>query len=253
MMFLFKKKEIHLDVFTNRPEVMEYYPVDYATKFYPDWWKALPKEYEPSGMFFPASTMKRCVGFTDYHKYGIIIPLWSDLAFVTHPGIIAGSSWKFSDEISSAVSHDTQQFAGFDPDNKYAHIKINSPWIFNCGEEINFTWSQPSWNFNNHSDYFIPPGVLNYKYQCATNINMFINVNNSQNSRKFMIEAGQPMINILPMSERQIKIHRHVLNEQEYKTRVSLGYNLKFTNKYTSQKIIRQSNEKRCPFGFGGK
>lgn len=247
MMFWFKKKEIHLDVFTYRPEVFEYYPVDHAKRFFPDWWKNMPKEVELEGTFWPTPTIKRCVGFLDYYKNGIIIPLWSDMAIHTHP---LSCNWQFSDGRTNSISHPAEQIGEYIDSNQYRHIKIESPWIFKCKEEVNFVWTQPDWNFENHSDYFMPPGVLNFKYNMGTNINMFVD---KREEKKYIIPAGQPMVNIIPMSERTVKIHKHLVEPLEYDRMTSLANISTFVNKYRNNKSIMKSNESRCPFHFGSK
>ena len=246
-MFLFKKKEIRLDVFTYRPEVLEYYPVDYSRKFYPQWWKNIPNEYIAQDTFWPVSTIKRCAGFLDYYSNGVVIPLWCDVAIDTHP---LHCQWKFSDDITTSVSHPSEQLGDFIDCNQYRHIKIESPWLFNCKEEISFVWTQPDWNFEQHAEFFIPPAVINYKYNMGTNINLFVD---KREEKRYIISAGQPMVNIIPMSERKLKIHKHLLDKQEYDKKSSLSYASRFTNKYRNNKAILKSKESRCPFGFGSK
>ena len=48
-MFFFRKPKLVVDAFTSElyQHAFDYAPVDYATKFYPDWWKKLPKMSKP--------------------------------------------------------------------------------------------------------------------------------------------------------------------------------------------------------------
>ena len=247
MIFLFKKKELHLDVFTYRPEVLEYYPVDYASKFYPEWWKKLPKEYEEEGKFWPTSTMKRCVGFTDYYRNGIVVPLWSDLAIKTHP---LSFNWQFSDRKTQIQVHQYEQMQGYLDPNQYSHAKIVTPWALVCKEDVNFVWTQPTWNFERVSDIIIPPAVVNYKHNSGTNINVFFD---KREEKKFIIPAGQPMVNMIPATERRLVIHKHLVDEPEFLKKSISSYESTFVNKYRNNKSITESNESRCPFGFGSK
>lgn len=247
MIFLFKKKKLHLDIFTYRPEVMEFYPVDYATKFYPEWWKKLPREFEPEQTFWPMSTMKRCTGFTEYYKNGIVIPMWSDMAIKTHP---LEFNWHFADRLTECDSHPYEQMYGYLDPSQYKHLKIVSPWLFKCKEEVNFVWTQPTWNFERVSDIIIPPAVVNYKYLSGTNINLFVD---KREEKKFILHAGQPMVNLLPMTERTVVIHKHVVTKKEYDSLNLHSYQSTYVNKYKNNRDLSKAKEKQCPFGFGSK
>jgi hypothetical protein len=72
--------------------------------------------------------------------------------------------------------------------------------------------------------------------------------------RTFRMSAGQPLVNLLPMSERPVKIHLHEVSNEEY---LKVGSRDRvFTygrNKYKKNREFLQKNEGRCPFGFDKK
>lgn len=243
--FLFKKSELHLDVFTSRSGVFELYPVEYGNNFFPEWWKKLSKEYYHEGSIYPSSTMKRCDGFIQYYKNSITIPLWSDLMLKINRN--DSVDWQFSDMVTNASSHPKVQMEGFMDDKEFAHVKIESPWIFKSKDEISWVWTQPIWNFKNSFDVLIPPASVNYKYNNSTNINMLID---QTEDKKILLPAGLPMVNLFPMTEKKVVIHSHLVSNEEYSKIHDATYASTFINKYKNAKKILQEKESKCPFHF---
>jgi hypothetical protein len=91
-------------------------------------------------------------------------------------------------------------------------------------------WVQNTWGFRNPGNFIIPPGIVNYKYNSTTDINMFFSFQNLQEN--LLIKEGTPMVNIVPMDDRRVKVHVHKLSD---------GTTKNLINKY----------ESKCPFGFG--
>lgn len=242
MFFFSKRTTIHLDVFTSRKDVFDFYPVDHTEKFFPEWWKALPNHVVSSDGFSPMGTMKRCVGVSQYYGNGITIPLWSDLYVnVIEDNLI----WQFSDKISEAAPHPEIQMTGYLDMQNHRHLKLISPWYFNCKEEVRWLWTQPIWNFHEPTKIIIPPANIEYKYNPGTNVNIFFN---ADEYRVISMEAGQPLANIYPVTERHLKIHHHLVSNEEYARIGSLSSTTKFLSKYLNNRRILKSKEKKCPF-----
>jgi len=248
MMFFFKPKVIHLDCFTSNASAFELFPIDYSYKFYPDWWKKLPKkietENERKGFML---TMKGCVGLTEFYQNSITIPLWTDFLIKTNREKGYYDHF-FSDGSTTMGQHAPEQMQGLYDSSKYLHIKILSPWHFNCKEDVRFTWTQPTWNFNPIDQILIPPAIIDYKYQNGTNINFFLPIRNEKHDT--LLECGQPLVNISPMSERKVKLHNHLLTNDENLALLQKNRAVSFFGKYNKIKKIMQSKEKKCPFGF---
>ena len=247
MLFFFKSKTVHLDCFTYRPEVYEYYPIDYSHKFYPDWWKKLPKNYTSEEFWGRNATMKTCLGFNLFYSNSITIPLWTDMDIKLDKG--NSIELRFADQTTTGGTHSSLQSSGMLNENEYSHFKLQSPWRFTCKEEVRWTWTQTLYNFYNVGDIIIPPGIVDYKYQHGTNINMFINLLN--NKKLMSLDANQPLVNITPLSEKKVKLHTHLVDEKEF-GKISLkGFSGKFINKYLNGKKINQEKEQsKCPFHF---
>lgn len=246
MMFFFKRKKIVVDAFVSRPAIFEYAKIQETNKFLPEWWKKLPTKVTSvlsNSIELKYSTMKRCDGFLDLYRHGIIMPLWCDLTIKTTPD---NYSWNYSGSgLSPLESHPNWEY-GPEFDN-YIHLKIASPWIFSENTGVKFHFAPASWS---QIDYWktmvIVPGVIEYKNQCTTNINMFVPKINNQ----IQLEHGQPMVHIIPLSENNVEVRNHLLSDEEWRVkheRISWKNTFNGRLKFI-KKIEKQS---KCPFGFG--
>lgn len=248
-MFIFKKKTLNLDFFTSRPSAHDLFPPDYSNKFIPEWWKKLPQTFEKPGAFFPTGTIKSCYGFRSYYKQGFMIPLWSDFAIdVAQAGDI-NTRWKFSDD-SIASSHPPDQWDAYLSPLYYTHIKLHSPWFVTCKDPVDFIVQQPLWNQTEIGNYTLLPGVVDFKYQQSTQINMM--VKHLDNRRRFIIPSGTPIIQFVPLTDRKIKIHTHLVSVEEEEKIWKRPIKISFVNKYAKvKKIVSEREEKsKCPFSF---
>ena len=211
MIFLFPKKKIVLDCFTDQEHVIQTAPIAEATKHLPDWWKQLPSTYliTNTHIQFPSSTMKYCAGLIDYYKYSVAIPLWSDLLLKVKGTAFA---WQFADSTSEIETHDiSQQATGLF--NNHGHIKITNPWKLRTKENINWVWSYPLYGFSEeNADIKVAPGSLNFSKQPGANINMFIPLNQE---KSYMLKHGQVLAHLTPMTDKKIKIVRHLIDKKE--------------------------------------
>jgi hypothetical protein len=240
-MIFFKKQKLIVDFFTTRPDVYKYSPIDYAYKFYPHWWKKTPLTY--SKTFFERPTIKSCNGIIDTYKKGFIIPLWSDLALqVENKNIF----WHYADDISTCDFHDHQQWENYTDINKYYHLKIKSPWIAKCKDNINFYFTKPFWNHSLGVPYEILSGVLNFKYNNSTHIQMMIDI---QKNYIYNFKALTPMAHVIPFTDKELIIKNHLVDEHEFK---KIGNHRvgAFLNSYAKSMHISKKLENKCPFHF---
>ena len=242
-MFLFKKKKIVVDCFITHPAINELFPIQKASNFYPDWWKDLPKTFDRTtnyGLRIPSTTMKSCIGFTNLYTNGFMIPLWSDLIVETGP-----KNWAYEFSAPSEIhSHDPAQFG--EVVDKYHHLKIESPWVLREKSGVKFVWMGAIYNQMKQLDaYHIIPGIIDYKYNTGTNINMLF----PRVQQKVLIEAGTPLAHIIPMSDMDVQIKTHCVTEQELNKIETPSYVSSFLKKYTTNKNILESKERKCPFG----
>jgi hypothetical protein len=243
MLFFRKPKQVVVDCFTVEPIVKDLFSVQKANKFYPDWWKSLPNSYTTPNMLGELGTMKGCTGFTDLFKNSFSVPLWSDFKLTVDEN--KNFAYQFADQKSGLVLHDKQQRQGFMP--SYEHIKFIAPWQLVCKEDVQFVVMQPVWSQTGLEKFITPAGMVNFKYQHNVNINLFFP---TDTEGTYIFEAGQPILNIVPITEREVEFRTHTVSESEWMRINNIHSQVKFIDKY---KFIKRSYEKtgKCPFGFG--
>lgn len=234
----FKRKKIVVDAFTQNVNAFDLFPVESSNKFLPGWWKNLPANYfieNSNGISLKRTTLKSCVGFTNLYQNGFIIPLWSDLVIQTQGNIY---SYQFADNVSNIAFHGIEQIGS--EFTNHVHIKIVSPWKFREKSGIKFLYLEPTWN--EPADMFIqktPPGLVEFKYQHTTNVNIFLS-----NGRRYEWSAGKPLAHIIPMSDNEVEIKTHLVGEEEIVRAMNSGFPF-FNNGYIQSKKIK---ENKCPF-----
>jgi len=223
------------------PRVREFFSFKKANEFYPEWWKKLPKENLDAN-FYPAPTMKTCTGLIEHYQNGLILQMWSDVMFEMESYGNKNFKWQFADERTLAEEHNASQYRGYLNDHTldFSHIKIISPWYVYCKEEIPFLFLDAPWHGMN-DNYRMMPGTLDFKYQHSTNINLFLRHKEQKN--RFMIEAGTPIIHLVPLSEKKLIVHHHLISEEEYFKKEKASRPIKFIGDNIFSKKLS-----KCPF-----
>jgi hypothetical protein len=245
MNFFIKRSKVIIDCFTDNLNAAEYFPIAESNNFYPDWWKNLPKTHvvgESSGIEIAKSTMKSCDGFIALYKQGFMIPLWSDLIVETQAN---GFRYTFADEISHIGSHDYDQMST--EFMSYIHFKIQSPWFLKESKGIEFLFTQPTYNqVKSLSDWHILPGIVDFKYQRATNINFV-----ASRGRRIQINAGHPVAHLIPLTEKEIDLRIHLINPSNIEDlKIKNNFYPFFRGSYKKiKKILEEKERKKCPFG----
>jgi hypothetical protein len=240
MLFKFLQKPIVLDCFTTSEQLVNIAPINHAYKTYPEWWNNLPPHAEQDGIEF--SNMRSCIGMTEFFKHSIHIPMWCDLFLeVLEDG---GYRWQFSDPEKACSIHPKYQYGDFMEDGKSGHMKLKSPWLLRCKEDINWVWTQPTYNFPQIFNITVLPGIVEYKDNVTTNVNFVIN---TSVQGKILIPVGQPIVSLTPMSERKVEVKRHVISEAEEKRMYSMFESASFSNIARKVKRMKEAN-KGCPY-----
>jgi len=242
----FFKKSVVLNCYTSHSGIFTYAPIKTASNFFPNWWKQLPKTYDSEKVIHPVSTMKQCIGFIDLYKHGFIIPMWSDVIFEIGKQGTTDYRYHFSDDHSRAIYHDANQRGTAYPELDFQHLKIDSPWIFTCDEPIDFLMTDVVWNKDDPSVMSVMPGVINFKYQCGTNINTIWK--RTSETTRHTIEFNTPICHLIPLTDRKIVLKLHLVSPEEYGRISGVSRRTKFFGKYRANKRILQ--ETKCPFHF---
>ena len=237
---------LHVDCFTACVPAYEYAPIENATKFYPEWWKKLPKEslgHQPKP-WIPQPTMKSCQGFIDSYRNSLIMPMWSDTLIKVNENnldVTFSHNWFHQ-------SHDYFQREGYL--KNFHHLKIISPWIFKTKQDIYWSFKKPIYNFENPLDFLLFEGVIEFKYQHSTNINIGIKKIN----KTIKLNFRDPIVLLTPHTEKKIKFKNHFVDSMEkfqmLSDKASAG--TVFVGKYLNNRRIKkqQEQEKKCPFHF---
>jgi len=267
-MFWFKKKKIVLDCFTLDPFSYEFTPITPATHHYPDWFTSLPSKIQihpdndtnvERGEKF-SNSMKHCRGITDMFRSSFTIPFWGQLKIVLNDQSSKGYFWQTSytlpDQKIAVHNHFPTQFEGF-LKGKYQNIKLQSPWKLKTNRYIKFLMTDATWCREELTNFTVLPGVLDFKYQSSTNVNLMVERLNT--NRDIIFEAGAPIAMLTALTEDDVEIKLHLVTEMEMKRimpfdRVDMPW-ASVASKYNRSKRFidtrDQLNNSKCPFGFG--
>ena len=233
-MFVFaKRSEIVLECFTARQDVFQYFPIANTGKHLPDWWKDLPRPVE--NLPTTQTNMRRCAGFVDLFRQGFVVPLWSDLGFTV--GDNKQLTWGYADSIANVDFHSVEQRGGFAPQAQYTNAKITPPWYVRSNSAVEWLFSAPTYNQASLTDYVVCPGVANFKYQFSVNVNIFIP---NEVPRTFVIPHGRPLVQLVPLTERKIKLKTHLVTDDEFLRLKTKVVRVSFVGAYDALKKVMQ-------------
>ena len=210
MFWFCKRKKVVVDAFTPHESVKNEYPIDVASKFLPQWWKDAQPSYLVDDLA-PHPTIKSCPGIIDLYSKGFMIPLWTDVVIEVQPEIFR---WQAADERAVLSSHTPEQWNMFVDSHQFAHLKLSNTWSIRTKENINWVFMAPYWNQNPADIYSTPPGIVNSYYTyMPLNIQLMI-------SRKalgmFNLHAGDPIAHVIPMTDKDIQIKTHVIDQKDW-------------------------------------
>jgi hypothetical protein len=100
------------------------------------------------------------------------------------------------------------------------------------------------------SSYILLPGTTEFKYQYSMNVNVLFMKGATKTTHR--LKFGQPLVHLTPLTERPIDLRHHMVTREEY-NKYMQGEKLSNTNRYREYRRVRESEESKCPFGFGGK
>ena len=238
-MFWKKKNTIVLDIYTDRPEMIKAYQPMLARKFIPDWWKNLPQYREedmPGYKEMPVATLKGCPAINDILKTGIIFPSWCEL----HAKIDKGGNKELHivpDHIQVA-EHDERDYVHHKPE--MAHLKVTSPWAIVEETGVKFLWIKPEWHQEKPLAYWTVPGIVDFKYQHASLLNMFIPYDT-----KLQINIGTPWLQLIPLSEKPVEVKCHLVSTEKFDQITSANTFISITGGYLKKiRDIRKQHER---------
>lgn len=218
-------------------------PIIKATKTLPKYFHNLPQDefklkYDEEKYFISdsVSTLRSCYGFLEYFKKAITICHWTDLFLE-----ISKEQYKFYSAFTLPEEHLKEQIGhGF---KNYHHIKLASPWRFREKSGIQFAWIGAEWNLEEFN-FKILPGIINFSINCYTNINIML----PKEEKSYVIPAGLPLVNLIPLTDKKIEIKNHLVTVEEMNSISGNNPNSVYFHGWrTAQKLLR-NNTKKCPF-----
>ena len=243
--FFHRTPKINLDCFTTNNCVYTHTPIVRSSKTLPDWWKGL-ESYEPhfehseQKPFHLVSnrTAKDCYAIIELYKRGVMIENWCDISFYMEDGRY--NYWYADGEAPQA--HDKKQVGYAFP--HHHQIKLISPWVFRETTGVKFLWLGAEWSLDK-LEIKVLPGVINFDIISDINVNLMFPMRDGT----FTIPAGNPLVHLVPLSEKKLKVTNHIVTEQEInKIRIKANSTSFFGWRKVLQ--LRKRNKERgtCPF-----
>lgn len=226
--FFLKKTKIHIDCFTHIEELSKIFPIVSSSELPPAWLKTVPTTVMWNTI--KRGTIRMCPGINDLFRSGFIIRSWRDIIIRAENG---NPIWIPNDV---AESHQSIQWG--DSWQSHMHVKLRSPWKIK--EKTGVSWLFT--NVNYHDLEFKPVvvnGIVEFKYQNTTNINMLVPKNMFPN--EVFIPAGKELCQVIPFSDKDIKIHLHEVDISEFEKITPPSFT--FYGQYYKRKKILQSGK----------
>lgn len=250
--FFHRTPEIHIDCFTCDKDVYINTPIVRASKTFPEWFKELPKEEnkflidDKTGNHFIKNevNLKSCQAFLELYKRGIVLESWCDIRMEMDVNNLIPHYW-WSGREKTIDFHPKKQLGNGFPNHH--HMKLFSPWILEEKTGVKFMWIGTEWSLDKFN-FKILPGVISFDTNMATNVNIMY----PYETKEFFIPIGNPLVQIIPLSENKFKFKNHLITREEYRKKKIDSNGVSF---YGWKKVLelRERNKKRgtCPFGFG--
>lgn len=203
--FNFFKRKATLIAKTKTPNLVEVFPVVSAKDCLPSWYKDTPLTVTKGmcpvqhSITDKAATMKACAGINNLLRTGFILRAWEDISIVVYPD---GRVTAVGTSTNPAIeTHDKKQLPGCL--QHYVVIKLRSPW-FLYGDDTEYLFAPAPYHSALPRKYFVPSGIVKYKMQHVTNV--FIAAEAAHEPYEIFIPAGQPLVHIIPLSNKDVEI-----------------------------------------------
>lgn len=204
-MDLFKKKKLKLECYTHMQDLADLFPPQIGHTALPNWYQHLTRDPEKI-------TIRHCSGFQDLYKNSFVIRSWSDIEI----GIAPDGGVSFQIACQNEINRDPVQMhpiesqaAGAWPG--YVNVKLMSPWYLRTNRLVKWLMIPPTWDQKDPLEWTTVPGVIEFKYQSANNINCLMKIRPEPYMIK--IKAGQALAQFVPLFEEdwdmEVKLFDH--------------------------------------------
>ncbi len=243
--FFHRTTKIHLDCFTTENHVCENTPIVKATKTLPKYFVDLPTpkfnlKRDINNIFVKEhiTNLKDCYAFLEYFQNAITIRHWADLYIE-----VTKEKYDYYSSFTKPEEHNRNEIGeGF---VNYHHIKLISPWILKEKSGVKFAWVGAEWNLDSYN-FKVLPGIINFNINHHTNVNLML----PKEEKNIIIPAGLPIVNLIPLTDKKIKLVNQVITEKEMDSMRRSPQQSYFHGWRTSKRLLKE-NKSKCPFGFG--
>ncbi len=212
-----KKKEVNLTAYTFGESYVNTCPPVYKSNQKPDWLQKLKTFYaswdQQSHMAIKNATAAVCPAIKYFLSDPITLCMWADLDIKIFPDgrwtHYSRPEWNIN-----LAEHGKEQFG--EAYNGRVAIKLVSPWYFKADDSAKFMFmeSHYSTSFFRDQNIIIPPGIIEYKYQHATNVHMLFPIKDEEYVVR--IKHGTPLVSMFPMFERKLNFDVKLISYNEF-------------------------------------
>ena len=186
------------------------------------------------------SSIKLCYGFKKLYDRGIILENWTDILIDVDD--TEGYRYKYAGG-SAPKCHDPDQYKGGFKD--YYNMKLVSPWCFRSRDDVDLLEIGAEWSLDKFNIRILP-GVLNVN-NTGTTINIFTML--PKKKYQFLIPAGQPLVHIIPLTEKSLTFTNHLVTKQEFDSLMFNTNKISFFGWRKARYLVKRTNERqKCPF-----
>ena len=200
------------------PGVADMFPIRPMSSYKPNWTKKAMEDYKKNyKLNDDGSHIALCPGIFDLFKFGWYVSAWYDVYIKTEKGR-PGFSWRVASgdlmEQTKMNVIDTHgdMITKFIPkrDGRINNIvKINTPYNIIAPPEMKFLFLPMP--YPDHYDWESSSGVLEPALSSELNVQLYWNVEEGER----FIKAGTPLMQIVPISEKDLNMVCRDANEKE--------------------------------------
>lgn len=207
-----KRSKVVVDAFTYDESVFTKYPI--SKNIMPSWWKDTASSFSvlDNGKSLKVGTLKRCDGLLALINETLYIPAWGDIKISSNSTecTIVSDNVQIQNHLYNQIPYKISE--------AYNHYKLVSPWHFSEKRGIKFLLFEQTWNLIGADMHpLVVPGILEFKYQNGTNINILC-----RHGANTDISAGTAIAGLIPLSEKSIDLKVHLVSIEEFNTKNSM-------------------------------
>lgn len=217
----------------------------------PRWMMEKPGLVDSEGLDHKVMSIRNCSAISELYASSLQLRAWCDYDLLVDRdrGIYK------SESTGEAETHPAEQYSGGFPG--WAHLKLLQPWFFKEKTGVYWSWQEDTYNREDLGLYRILPGVVEYRYQHSTHVNIVVPKPRVANvNYKISIKAGEPLILIRPEAQgARVEVRTHVCTQDELEKQFTVWRFTPWATYIRRRKIMSElearSGQRRCPFGFG--